>query len=338
MWNGLFFLWTLRGPQPQELDPAAVFAEAPLQATRVVADVPALARVAAATLRYRQTVADPKGVQAGILGEAGVDQIDATLAFVVRIAAEDAGKAAQRLLDPAFLAEHLQLWAWDPPGEATTLRLTRYGVWQMEGRTSPEGAHRHALYATPADEDLRRRYARQDLLGGVYEAGGAAAGQAMPLVYLTERAFLEANLQGTIEITVPGQAPALYNVDRSNELPYVRGAAPLAQRRVWYFRKVDGVYGWGPEPAERVRIEGGATVAGDVANLGLGRLVALRVPTAGGALLRLAVLADTGGAFDGNLGQLDWFGGIFPNSAGLYAATADLPQRVPAGLLTLRAP
>lgn len=338
MWNGLFFLWTLRGPQPQVLDPAAIFAEAPLQAAGVVADVPALARVAEATLRYRQTVNDPKGVHAGILGEAGVDQIDATLAFVVRVAAEDAGKAAQRLLDPAFLAAHLQLWAWDPPGEATTLRLTRYGVWQMEGRSSPEGDFRHALYATPADEALRTRFTRQELLAGVYEAGGAAAGQATPLVYLTQRGFLEANLQGTIEITAPGLAPALYNVDRSNELPYVRGAAPLAQKRVWYFRKVDGVYGWGPEPAQRVRIEAGATVAGDVANLGLGRLVALRVPTPGGAQLRLAVLADTGGAFDGNLGQLDWFGGVFANSAGLYAATADLPQRLPAGLLTLRGP
>ena len=337
MWNALLFAWTLGGPQPQEVDPAAVFTPAPLQVAAVDTDIAALARVAAATLAYRAAVPDPVGVQAGLLGARGVDQIDATLRWIVQIAAEDAGAPTQRLRDPAFLAAHLDHWAWDPPGAPKTLRLTRYGVWRLDGRAQPAAPYTKALYATPEDA-LRTRFSRSELLNGVYEPGGAAAGAATPLVYLTEDGVHEANLQGTMEVHTPDGKAQLYNVDRNNEMPYLRGQPPAAQRRAWYFRPVDGVYGWGPDPSARVRIEAGVTVAGDVADLGLGRLVALQVPGDPGPTLHLAILADTGGAFAGNIGQLDYFGGIFDDSRGLYAATRALPDRLPAGLLTLRSP
>ena len=48
------------------------------------------------------------------------------------------------------------------------------------------------------------------------------------------------------------------------------------------------------------------------------------------------VLADTGGAFQPNLFQLDYFAGAFPDRAALYTATAGLPDRVRASVLLAR--
>ena len=75
-------------------------------------------------------------------------------------------------------------------------------------------------------------------------------------------------------------------------------------------------------------------MAGDIYNLGLGKLVALEDPKSGE--LRLVVLGDTGGAFQPNLFQLDDFAGAFPDAAALYQATAGRSGTVRAGVLLLR--
>lgn len=363
----LAFAWDLTGQDGApagQLDPERLFAEAPAPwgaDAAVRTDPAALAEAARGALDYLRRSPDPKGAQPGLFGELGVDlcAVEATLAFVARVAEEDVGGARQRLQDPAFLAEHFRYIQWKADAAAAAkakldlsdgrLRITKYVVWQQEGRLAQEAGFPNALYALPEDEAglsveeaearpdlLRKRFTRAEVLGGVYEAGGAAEGRATPLVWLSREGVLEAMMQGTVAVTLPDGRAHLYNVDRANGMPYLRGTRAEAQRRYWYFREVDRVRGWGPDPASRVPLVAGVSVAGDVANLGLGKLILLRSPEPGGEALRLVVLADTGGAFQPNLFQLDLLAGTYPDRASFLQGVAGLPERAAAGVLLLR--
>jgi len=318
------------------------------------ADIGAAAKAALDWLDT-QGANDPLAAQPGLLGEQGVtlDRVRETLSFVARIAAEDAGKPAQRLEDPTFLAAHFDAWSWHAGAAGAPddrVRLTRYLVWQVRGSLSRSTLYDTALYAVPEDEAglspeqadlkketlLRFKYDRPAVLSGVYEEGGSAAGRAFPLVYLSRADALQAQLQGTVEVQLDSGPPRLFNVDRPNGFPYEKGAALEKQPRYWYFRPVDSVLGYGPEPTRKVRLVAGASVAGDVYNLGLGKLIALSWTGPSGRVVRLAVLGDTGGAFQPNLGQLDLYAGAFPDKDSFQAATRDIPDRVEASILLVR--
>ncbi|MDP2314308.1 MAG: hypothetical protein Q8P41_15505 [Pseudomonadota bacterium] len=308
----------------------------------------ALAAVAADTLRVLQAAPT---LRAGLPGAfTSPTAVADTLAFVARVAAEDAATGADRLADPAFLGACFDTVRWVPdvarPGD--TIRVTRYLVYAVAGRVTADAAHTHALLSLPDDEAgltadaaearratlLRYRYTRQDVAAGVYRAGGAAAGRAPPLVWLTERNHEEALLQGTIAVTVPGEPAArLYNVHRNNGIAYRRAVTDTRlQPRYWYFRAMDAVRGWAPEPVPGPALLPDVAVAGDLDALGFGRLLALQ--NADG--LRLVVLADTGGAFAGNLHQLDLYTGVHPSRAAFDAATSGVGETAPAWVLTAR--
>jgi hypothetical protein len=307
-----------------------------------------LGAVAADTLRV---LAAAPGVTQGLPGAfTGATTVADTLAFVTRVAAEDATTGADRLADPTFLATCFDTWRWVPDvartGEA--LRLTRYLVYAVDGRATPDTTHGHALWAVPNDEaglsvtqaDTQRatldrfRYTRQDVSAGVYREGGAAAGRADPLVWLTHAHHEEALMQGTIAVTLPDTAaPRLYNVHRHNGIPYQRGVTDTRQqRRYWYFRPMDAVRGWAPEAVPGPNLRPFVAVAGDLDALGFGRLLALK--SADG--LRLVVLADTGGAFTGNLHQLDLYTGVYPSRAAFDTATAKVGETAAAWVMTAR--
>lgn len=302
-----------------------------------------------------QALSDPSAGHAGVLGDLGPTfaQVKATLRYVQAVAAEDRLTGARRLEDPAFIAEHFDYYAWRARawgGDDDRIRLTRYLVYQVQGSMSRTAVHTTALYAVPDDEAglsdaeaeasratlLRYRYSRPEVLAGVFEPGGVSAGRAWPLVYLTRQDALQAQLQGTVEVQLADGRRQLFNVHRPNGFPYEKGASLEKQPRYWYFRPVDGLYGYGKEI--RPRLVAGASVAGDVYNLGLGKLIALSWPGEGGPTVRLVVLGDTGGAFQPNLGQLDYLAGAFPSKEAFLAATRDMPDRVDAGILVLKQP
>ena len=354
--------WTLLGqqgaPTAEERDAAALFAPAEGWApARVETDPAALGAVAAEALRYLRTrgEADPLAVHPGILGELGVTlgDVEATLELIVETAAQH----PERLSDPAWIAAHFTSYAWTPDARGAQergvrlygdrIRLTRYLVYEMAGREAPEGAYRYALYAPPRDEAglsmeeaaaragelLRFRYTRAEVMGGVYAEGGAAAGQAEPLIWLTRRGVYEAIMQGTVEVILPDGRRRRFNVDRANGMPYDPAIRdPSQQRRYWYFAEVEGVMGWGPERAHKVALQPMVSVAGDVHNLGLGKLIALERD----GVVRLAVLADTGGAFQPNLFQLDLFTGSYPSKEAFNAATGHLGGSARASVLVRR--
>ena len=340
--------WPERGPDGAptgaEVVASEVFAGGALPQLPVASDPQSLARVAAATLEYLgQRAPDDASVGAGLFGELGIElgRVERTLAFVVKVAEEDAGKATQRLQDPTFLAEHFEVLRWipDQAGAAARgltppsdrIRMTRYLVYQVEGRATPEAPYVHALYGPPAGEPTA--WTRQQVMAGVFEPGGEAEGDAAPLVYLTAEGVYQALMQGTVEVALPGVAPRLFNVDVHNGHAYVPTQRdPSKQARYWYFREVQQIRGWAD-----IGLEPRVAVAGDIYNLGLGKLFALRTRTEGGAeQLQLAVLADTGGAFQPNLFQLDYLTGSYPDHTAFQAATGHLPAYVEARMLLLR--
>lgn len=356
--------WPLRGPEgvtlEQDVDAAQIFAAQTLSSTaRIDTDPDALAQVAATTLAYLRTRAsdDPLAVHPGLLGELGVTlrDVERTLETIIHLAQTD----PDALTDPAQLAERFVYYRWRPDRAAAAargiqlpadrIRMTRYLVYQFPGSPTKTATYTHALYAPPHDEGgmsraeadartekgMRHQYTRGEVMSGVYEPNGAAAGGAAPLVWLTRRGVYEAMMQGTIEVTLPDGRTQMFNVDRPNDMPYVPSVRdPSKQDRYWYFAPVAGVMGWGEDRAHKVALQPLVSVAGDVYNLGLGKIVALER----GGVMRLAVLADTGGAFQPNLFQLDLYTGAYPSTSAFQTATRDLPATPQAGILIARRP
>lgn len=346
--------WPLVGPTGTgaAVEPATYLRDAPLRPAVVRSDPQALARVAADVLRWRAAHRAEAGP--ALLGT--VDP-EPTLSWIVKTAAEDPGKLA----DSAWLATQLRFVAWSPDVAAAAsrkiqlapdqIRRTSYLAWRMDGSPVKDAAHPHALYAVPDDEAgltpeeaasrtdlLRLRYTRREVLDGVYEPGGAAAGRAKPLGWLSRAQVHEALMQGTVVLRFPDGSERTLNVYRNNGRTWdpAKATDPDSQDRLWYFREVDGLRGYGTE--DKVRIEPQVTVAGDVANLGLGALVAMRWTVAGQDHLQLAILADTGGAFAPNLFQVDWLVGIYGDRAEFNRDAAAIPDRVEAGFLVLNTP
>lgn len=284
----------------------------------------------------------------GLLSAYGVtirDVID-TLDFVAQVADEDRGSSYKRLEDPAWIADRFDIYRWIPDTAsaaerkialpADQIRLTSYLVFQVEGREQRDDIYNTALYALPLDElrggppATRMKYTRIDVYNGVFEPGGEAAGMAEPIVWLTREHANQAVMQGSIEVVIPGDpAPHMFNVHENNGIPYDPAIKDgNLQRRFWYFREVAGILG-----VEQIPLRPGASVAGDVFNIGLGRLVALTWERGGLTELHLAWLSDTGGAFQPNLFQLDWLAGTFPTPEAFKAWEETMPSRVSAAVL-----
>jgi hypothetical protein len=334
--------WEVRGPEgvpsKQTIEASSDFAEAPLPPATKLGTPPAdLARVAGSALAYidAMTGQDP-AVGVGMLGDLGIDgdRLRRTLEVIVQVAEEDRLSPEPRLSDPAWIEAHFTSWRWraTPAQKAASssgqLRLTRYLVTRLEGRDAPDARFNQALYADPGAAD-RTRFSRAEIVAGAWAAGGAT-----PLVWLTEEGVYDALLQGTVEVEVPGRAPRLFNVHQHNGIPYDRSVRdPRLQRRYWYFRQVDQIRGWG-QGDHYIALQPGAAVAGDIFNLGVGLLLAIDAPST----RRLAILADTGGAFQPNLHQLDWLAGTYSSHAALYKDTAWLPSHADVHLLLWREP
>lgn len=343
--------WAVRSangePTQRMIDPASLFSSADAGwagGRPVVTDLASIAAVAEDTARWIRS-----GESCAVLAGGGVPsalglhaaQTLATLDAIARIAREDIGNPSPRLSDPAFLEANFNLWWWTPDHVGARsrghslpsdhIRITRYLVSRIDGRDSPEGAYRHALYADPGP-DAREQYTRREVIAGAWKSGGAR-----PLTWLTERGVYEANMQGTVAVRLPDGRERMFNVHENNGHAYRVGVGdPRAQDRYWYFREVDAAYGFGaPEDcpaAGKVKLAAKASVAGDVHNIGLGRLVMME----GREGLHLAVLADTGGAFSPNLFQLDWFGGSYDSHRALYTATSSVPETTRVGLLIVK--
>ncbi len=286
---------------------------------------------------------NPDVRRSGILGTQGITVADVldTLEFMIATLQEDiAGGQPIRLKDPKFLNTNFQVIKWDAydpehPSERL-LRLTKYAVFKHPGSRRQTSEFNVPLYQLKEGAEADRfylKYTKQEVLSGIYETGGAEFGRAEPLAYLTREGFEDALLQGTILINFTDGTSGFFNVDRNNGIAYIPGVSAYRQGRYWYFRAVDGIKGYGHQFESKILIKPGVTFAGDVLNLGLGKIVALAHSTGGRSQLQLGVVADTGGAFLPNLHQLDLLAGVFGDRNEFYAATRNLPEYAQAYVL-----
>lgn len=287
---------------------------------------------------------DPVIQRPGVLASQGVTLGDVlnTLDFMIFTLTQDISqKKPIRLQDPDFINEHFRVIQWLPYNPQGTsqpeqLRLTKYAVFTHTGSRQKTAIYNVALYALPNGDDtdlFYKQYTKQQVIEGIYEPGGKEAGRVKPLAYLTRAAFEDALMQGTILINFTDGTSSFFNVDRNNGIPFVRGVDPYQQKRYWYFRQVEAIKGYGSHIDNKINIEPEVTFAGDVFNMGLGRVVLLEDRRSGQSLFRLGVIADTGGAFIPNLYQLDFLAGTFPTRQAYQSYINHLPEYVGAYIL-----
>ncbi|MCW5315765.1 hypothetical protein GTQ43_18685 [Nostoc sp. KVJ3] len=279
---------------------------------------------------------DPDILRTGILATQGVTVPDVlnTLNFMISVLKEDiANNRATRLQDPNFINTNFRVIKWsayNPKNkQQKQLRITKYAVFTHPGsrkKTSTYSTPIYSLKDNANNDKFYTRYTKQDVLSGIYEPGGREFGKVTSLAYLTRNGLEEAIMEGTILINFTDGYKAFFNVDRNNGIAYIRGLKATAQKRYWYFREVDAIKGYGYKIDAKISIKPGVTFAGDVLNIGLGKVVVIEHTKGGRKYLRLGVIADTGGAFLPNLYQLDFLAGIFKNKQEFGQHITQLPE------------
>ncbi len=318
-----------------------------LSRATVDTDPAKLAAVARETLAYLNAHPEDRAATGGLFNELGISltEVKKTLALVQHSIEEDlSNKRPARILDTQWLNQNFHLISWqaDLQGAQANkvnmagnqLRITKYVVFEGQGQTQASNSYCCALYSLPNDEAqleteaaeakkselVRYRYTKQQVIAGALTKHGVK-----PLVWLTRQGLEDALMQGSIMVKMPDGKQRMFNVHRNNGIGYDRKLKdPKQQRRYWYFKEVKGILGYGQD--DKILVQPEVTFAGDVYNLGLGKIVAIRYLKQGKPTIRLGVLADTGGAFVPNLYQLDYLAGVFPNRAAYQKGVAELPS------------
>ncbi|MEH2051689.1 hypothetical protein [Nostoc sp.] len=297
------------------------------------------------TRKYFQDYAseDPDILRTGILATQGVTVQDVlkTLDFMIAVLKEDtANNRATRLQDPKFINTNFRVIKWSAYNpnskQQKQLRITKYAVFTHPGsrkKTSTFNTPIYSLKENSNNDKFYTRYTKQDVLSGIYEPGGREFGKVTTLAYLTRNGLEEAIMEGTILINFTDGYKAFFNVDRNNGMSYIRGLKATAQKRYWYFREVDAIKGYGYKIDAKISIKPGVTFAGDVLNIGLGKVIVIEHTQGGRKHLQMGVIADTGGAFLPNLYQLDFLAGIFQNKKEFGQNITQLPDHATAYFL-----
>ena len=324
----------------------------------------ALCSVAENTTDYLNRYSDDKfAVHAGenIHPDVNLQRVKFTLKFLCRVAREDDVSGKDRLNDKDFLTSHFDFYRW-LPDLATAhswadksnnkvkqrllrdipenkLFITKYYTKLLNASAVQTAKYNQALYGLPFDEQgmsleeadkqpklIRHHLTRQQIING------ALKGLAPPLLWLTEEALHDVLLQGTGVVDIDGTR-RYFNVHRNNGIAYDYSLGKKVQARYWYFAEVPSILGYGQTLANKIPIKPYATFAGNVKSLGLGKLFYTQMQTKKGVEGYLGVLADQGGAFDGNLFQLDFLVDSYFGWQDYYQANKHFPDYASTWLL-----
>jgi len=202
-----------------------------------------------------------------------------------------------------------------------------------------------ALYGLPFDEQglslaeadkkkaelVRFKYTRQQIVAGALAENKLAP----PLIWLTEEALHDVLLQGTGVVEVNGKR-RYFNVHRNNDIAYDYTIGKREQKRYWYFAEVPSILGYGKTLESKIKIISDVTFAGNVKQLGLGKLFLINYQVNDKQINQLGVLADQGGAFDENLFQLDLLKGSYYGWQDYYQDNKHLPDYAKTWLMIVK--
>lgn len=297
------------------------------------------------TREYFQKYAseDPDLQRTGILITQGVTVKDIlkTLDFMITVLEQDiANKRTTRLQDPSFINTNFRVIKWSAHNpenpQQKQLRITKYAAFIHPGSRKKTSKYNTPIYALKEElnqDKFYTKYTKQDVLSGIYEPGGKEFGKVKPIAYLTRNGLEAALMQGTVLVNFTDGTKEFLNVDKNNGMSYIRGVKATSQKRYWYFKEVDAIKGYGYKIDAKISIKPGVTFAGDVLNIGLGRIIVIEDNQNGKKRLKMGVIADTGGAFLPNLYQLDFLAGTFASEKDFQQYIHKLPEYTNAYIL-----
>ncbi|HFL2260372.1 hypothetical protein SCZ71_04645 [Legionella pneumophila serogroup 1] len=299
---------------------------------------------------------DPQVIHDGKVIKISLDRVKKTLEFICQ--------NQKKLNNPDFVKQHFDFIRWYPDlRQAKQLSankpllqnipkdkilMTKYFVHLAGASPKPSSAKPYPLYALPEDEQnltldeanakpglIRFKYGKQAILSGALKNQPVSE-----LAYLSRDDLEAALLQGTVVADFgPTAGKKIFNVHRSNNITYDRTKPPYQQERFWYFKEVDGIKGYGKDAEYKITVNPKVTFAADLAEFGLGKLLMIQYQDKSGRpMTKMGILADTGGAFNNNLYQIDYLAGSFAGKDALYRATRDLPDYVDAYFMILKQP
>lgn len=351
----LFFLFQLfcghgAWTHPPLRDPSGYFAAKKfyIAEEQIVTDPLALQQVARKALRYiarhqkdRPYLTDPQPFRKIL----PLENVKETLQFVVDTIEEDKASGNFRILDPEFLNKNFSCITWHADEEEAArhhvalpndgrIRLTSYAVFATTGRRHKTKKYHCALYQLLNDK-MANKFTKQQVLAGALEKS-PYKNRCKPLAWVTRQGLEDALMHGTILVTFPDSNSKLLNVHKNNGVTYNRKIKTgWSQKRYWYFQELAGDANVQAHRVENIKVRKHVVVAGDLRNIGFGKLVALRHsnPITGKSEMMLACLTDTGGAFQGNFYQLDLFGGLVTSKQMLDSIIKQLPNYTRASIL-----
>lgn len=223
--------------------------------------------------------------------------------------------------------------------------ITKYYTKLLDASDKPSDKFNQALYALPYDEQgvtleqadknkknlTRFKLTRQQIINGALREKDLAK----PLIWLTEEALHDVLLQGTGVVDIAGKR-RYFNVHRNNGIAYDYTLGKREQSRYWYFSEVPSILGYGQTLADKISIKPEVTFAGNVKQLGLGKLFLINYQVGDNSINNMGVLADQGGAFDNNLFQLDFLKGSYLGWKDYYQANKHLPDYANTWLMLLK--
>ena len=330
-----------------------------------------LCTVADNTQRYMvDNIDDTFAVQPGAVftDRISLEQVQQTLAFICQTYREDVrAKRQSRLHSAQFLTEHFDFIRWYP--DKTTANkiaqkssnktksrmlnqipsekifLTKYYTKLLEASPVKTDVYNQALYALPFDEKglikqqaadkesilTRYQFTRQQIINGAL----LDKKLAQPLVWITEEALHDVLLQGTGVLNVDGKI-RYFNVHRNNDIAYDYSIGKREQARYWYFAEVPSIMGYGTEIENKIAVKPHVTFAGNVSDLGLGKLIMVNYQRGDRQVSQMGILADQGGAFDNNLFQLDLLVDSYRGWQDFHQANKDMADYAEAWVMLLK--
>ncbi|TRX55175.1 MltA domain-containing protein [Thalassomonas sp. M1454] len=303
---------------------------------------------------------DSYGVHSGQIFDANIslEKVDQTLAFICQTYVTDVrAKQQSRMQNSEFLKQNFDFYRWYPDkttadniaktstNEIKTrllnnipdeqLFITKYYTKLLEASAVKTAEFNQALYAIPFDEQhltleqaelqkhklTRFKYTRQQVINGVLDSNNLAK----PLVWISEDSLHDVLLQGTGVLKIDGKT-RYFNVHRNNDISYDYSIGKTEQARYWYFAEVPSIMGYGKTIENKIAVKPHVTFAGNVAQLGLGKLIMINYQQGSESVSQMGILADTGGAFDNNLFQLDFLVDSYFGWSDYHQANKHLPD------------
>ena len=279
----------------------------------------ALCNVADKTQYYLAHFSEDKfAVHAGKVFDESVtlSRVEQTLAFICHTYREDVrANRNSRLHDPDFLTSHFDFYRWTPDiASARSIALK-----------STNARKSSMLNAIPTDKIFLTKYYTKLL----------TASNVKTLVYNQALYALPYDEIGLTLGEVNGKR-RYFNVHRNNGIAYDYAIGKREQARYWYFSEVSSIMGYGETLENKIAIQPQVSFAGNVADLGLGKLFMVSYKQAGNEISRLGVLSDQGGAFDNNLFQLDLLVDSYFGWKDYHQANKQLPDYASAWLMLIK--